>query len=88
MNVLGFAEGEDREYALVEVVSGDRINEKGYVPRSYLTKTDPLGVIEQKYQLGYLRGDAGIILKGENGEELKIKRKQSYIKTRTEPIPP
>ena len=72
VNVLGFAEGEDREYALVEVVSGDRINEKGYVPRSYLTKTDPLGVIEQKYQLGYLRGDAGIILKGENGEELKI----------------
>ncbi|MDE6411046.1 MAG: hypothetical protein K2L02_00720, partial [Clostridia bacterium] len=73
--VLGYADGEDREYAFVEVINGAKETEKGFVPRSYLTKNNPLGLDEKNFKLGFLKGDAGIILKNENGEELLITEK-------------
>lgn len=73
VNVLGYADGEDREYAFVEVVNGAVETKKGFVPRSYLTKNNPLE--PDDFKLGFLLGDAGIILKNENGEELAITEK-------------
>ena len=72
IKVLGYAEGEDRVYAYVEVVDNAREVQKGYIPRSYLTKNDPSGVAKDSYVLGYLKGDAGIKLVSEDGTELEI----------------
>ena len=72
LKVLGYAEGEDRAYAFVEILDGARGTLQGFVPRSYLTKNNPLGVDEEEYFLGYLKGNAGITLTGPNGEEIQI----------------
>ncbi len=72
VGVLGYAEGADRTYAFVEITGEARETVRGFIPRSYLTKTDPLGTADDHYKLGYLRGDAGTILKSENGETLAV----------------
>lgn len=72
LRVLGYAAGEDREYAFIEVTDTQRSAVRGFVPRSYLTKNDPLGIPDDNYSLCYLSGNAGIVLKSENGEELAI----------------
>ena len=69
IKVLGYAEGEDRAYAFVEV-EGEEL--KGFIPRSYLTKNDPLGVKQDDYILGYLKGGTGVVLKSANGNEIEI----------------
>lgn len=68
LNVLGYAEGEDRAYAYVEVVSAERDAQRGFVPRSYLTANNPLGIPDDNYTLGYLVD--GAVLKSADGEEL------------------
>lgn len=68
LNVLGYAEGEDRAYAYVEVVSDEKAAKRGYVPRSYLTANDPLGIPDDVYTLGYLA--AGTTLRSAGGNEL------------------
>ena len=75
IRVLGYATGEDRTYAYVEVIDNARTADKGYIPRSYLTKNDPLGVEKDSYILGYLKGDAGIKLVSDDGKELEITEK-------------
>lgn len=75
IKVLGYATGEDRVYAYVEVVDNERDVQKGYIPRSYLTKNDPMGVEQDHYLLGYLKGNAGIKLVSEDGKELEITEK-------------
>lgn len=71
LQVLGYAEGEDRVYAFVENEEGVQ----GFVPRSYLSKNNPLGTPTKDYKLGYLKGDAGVVLKSESGEEFAITEK-------------
>lgn len=71
LQILGYAEGEDRVYAFIENEEGV----KGFVPRSYLSKNNPLGTPTKDYKLGYLKGDAGVVLKSESGEELAITEK-------------
>ena len=75
IRVLGYAEGEDRVYAYVEATNEAKSVQRGFVPRSYLTKNDPLGVAQQDYFLGYLKADAGIKLVSADGTELEITEK-------------
>ncbi len=72
VTVLGYAVGVDREYALVNVIANERENLLGYVPVSFLSKTDPLGVAYENYMLGFLKGGNGVILLSEDGTELAI----------------
>ena len=75
VRVLGTAKGVDKDYALVEVITTARESVTGYVPVYFLSKTDPLGVKRENYKLGYLKGGTGVVLYGENGEELNVEKR-------------
>ncbi len=75
LNVLGYADGEDRVYAFVEIKEEGREAKRGYLPRSYLTKTNPLGTQGKTYTLGHIKGDAGVVLISDSGSELAITEK-------------
>ena len=75
LKVLGYAEGEGKPYAFVEVADNTREIKRGYVPRSYLTGSDPNGVKGEDYFLGYLKADAGIKLVSADGKILEITKK-------------
>lgn len=72
LQVIGYATGEDRAYAFVEVLDGTREAVRGFIPRSYLSSNDPLGIPEKNYKLGYLKGGTDAVLKSESGAQLTI----------------